>query len=181
MKTLGEAIEFYNVPRERAVIPTPGWDGWAGGGEARRFWLHDRVLVGGSILHAEDAAHLRRDYGVTHVMSVESERVDYGKGWPHANICWTPFVDVGGGIHPDLLRTAIDFADQALSLDESILYCHCQLGGGRGPSLGYLVCTGPLRQDRAATMALIKNVRGCNPHPDYIASIDASVREKYGS
>jgi len=180
-KPLGKIIEMYDVPRERAVLPTPGWEGWAGGGKARRFWLHPRLLVGGAILNADDGLHLRRDFGITHVASFESERLDHGKGWPHARLCWTPFVDVGETIHPALLRQALDFAVDTLSLDDSVLYAHCQLGGGRGPSLGYMICTGPLRQPPALVLERIRGVPGCNPHLAYLSSIDAVVLERYGA
>ena len=49
-------------------------------GTAQRYWVHDRVLVGGSILNAVDAEKLR-DLGVTHVLSAENEKDDAGL-WP---------------------------------------------------------------------------------------------------
>lgn len=173
-KVLGEVIERYTVPRDRAVIDTPGWDGFAGGGPAKRFWLHDRVMVGGSILDWRDGEHLRHDYKITDVVSFESERVDHGKGWPHARVCWCPFVDVGHEIHPALLAQALDFSAEALRDPEAVLYAHCQMAGGRGPSLGYLICTGVFGEDKHAVIGRIIAAGG-NPHPRYLESIDDAV------
>lgn len=180
-KVFGEVLEWYDVPRDRAVFDTPGWNGVAGGGRARRYWIHDRLLVGGSILGLEDGEHLRRDYGVTHVLSFESERMDGGKSFPRSRRCWCPFIDVHLPIHPALLEEALDFAQTVFDeFDESVLYAHCQLGGGRGPSAAYLAAVGALDMDPDLALQRIR-AAGSTPHDNYIASINAVISLRRGA
>ena len=52
------------------------------GHTAARWWAHERILVGGSLLSVEDWAHLQTAYGCTHIVNVATEHSDEGKGTP---------------------------------------------------------------------------------------------------
>jgi len=173
-RALGEVVERYRVPAE------PG----AGGGPAIRWWLHPRVLVGGSILSEQDGLHLQHDFGVTHVLSVESERLDDGRGFAPDHCCRAAFPDDGRRIEPALLERVIEFADRVLRQEGTTLYCHCQLGGSRGPSLGYLIAHGLLGAPREQVLGAIRRVRaplspaeGPDLHRGYVLSIDDVLAE----
>ena len=184
MKDLLKPIEAYQVPRELADIPTPGYGGYAGGGRAHRFWLHDRILVGGAILNADDGRHLRMDHGVTHVLSAESERHDRGKGFADERLCRIPFVDNGvNGPTEAQVHEALSFAAAVMAKPEHVLYTHCQLGGSRGPSMGYLVCVGVLGLDADDVVNRLASVHvaGERLHPPYRAAIDAGIASYSGA
>ena len=171
-------VERYVVPREVADMPTPGWGIWAGGGAAHRFWYSRRILVGGAILNADDGAHLQRDYGVMHVLSAESERHDRGKGFADGNLCRIPFVDNGiNGPSEAQVHEALEFAAAVMALPGTVLYCHCQLGGSRGPSMGYLVAVGVLGHDPETVVQRLASVHINRDklHPPYRAAIDAGI------
>jgi len=105
-------------------------------GSAQRYFVHDRVLVGGSILDGEDAESLRES-GVTHVLSAEFERDDTGK-WPEDKRARHAWNDDGGSIPEETIRGCVRFIKAVLSEPGTMLYAHCQMGGSRGPMLGYL-------------------------------------------
>lgn len=169
----GLVVETYNVPPGPAVPPQQ----WADGGGAKRFWLHERVLVGGSILHEADGLHLQRDYNVTHVLSAESEHLDEGKGFAPNRARRTPFIDSGVAPNEATVHAALDFADEALRDQSAVLYTHCQLGGSRGPAWGYLVCVGVLGMEKEAALERLRRVHyaHANPHQSYLDAIDAGI------
>jgi predicted O-methyltransferase YrrM/tetratricopeptide (TPR) repeat protein len=175
---VGQTVETYVVPAGPAVPPQKH----AGGGPARRFWLHPRVLVGGSILSKEDGLGLAEKYGVTHLLSAESERLDDDRGFDDNKRCRVSFVDDGASIDEKLLHEALDFGVKALSAPDSVVYAHCQLGGSRGPSMGYLLVHGVFGMPAQETLAIIKAVRApLNPqegpdlHRGYLDSINAAI------
>jgi len=150
------------------------------GGTARRYWAHDRVLVGGSIMSVEDGASLEK-LGVTHVLSAEHERDDAGK-WPDDRRARLEFDDNGLDISESLLHKAMDFADKVLSDPKTVLYTHCRLGGSRGPSFGYLALRTAFGFDPAKAMAAIRQTRepGWTPHNRYIRSIERAIETRPG-
>ena len=108
------------------------------GGMARRFWsLRKHLLVGGFIRDQSDAMHLARDFGVTHVLSFESERTDHGK-WsqPHRAECG--FEDNGKPPTLDVMCRAVKWVLDLPKDRSMVLYCHCRLGYSLGPSAAYL-------------------------------------------
>lgn len=142
---------------------------------ARRYWVHDRVLVGGNITSPADAAHLKDDLGVTHVLSFESEYDE--DHWPRtepSTAARFPFADNGTSIddRADLVAAAT-FAARVLVDPNNVLYCHCQLGGSRGPTAGYLALR-LLDHSPEEAMAAIRETRGpdWHPHAAYIESIE---------
>jgi hypothetical protein len=109
------------------------------GDVARRYWaLPGKILVGGRILSVEDADGLRRKYGVTHDLSAESEQDDEVTWLDPATRARFPFPDNEQAPPLDICRGAVAYARSVLARPDSVLYCHCRLGGSRGPSYGYM-------------------------------------------
>ena len=148
---------------------------------ALRWWADDRIIVGGSILHVEDGENLRLQLGVTHVISVESERGDFGMHtlpWIHL-----PTPDIGRmPVH--IVRDAITWARGVFCEPNSRLYVHCQQGMSRSPSIAYAI----LRDRGLSHDEIIRRIReavtpdwGAHPfHVAYLTSADralASLKE----
>jgi predicted O-methyltransferase YrrM len=170
----GSHVCFYEntLPQEQ---PHHQW-----GGTARRYWAHDRVLIGGSIMNADDGKALEK-LGITHVLSAEHEHDDDGK-WPKERRARFEFDDNGMDITEAILHKAMDYAEQTLSDPNAVLYTHCRLGGSRGPSFGYLTLRVALGFDPARAMAAIRQTRepGWTPHNRYIRSIERAIETRPG-
>lgn len=111
---------------------------------ARRFWMHDRILCGGSIVSQEDYDHLRRDLGVTGVMSFCDTVKDEASIEDYVEF---PFPDNGNKIPAKIIHDALSWARDYLARAGTVLYVHCALGGSRGPSMSYAVCRGVLKME----------------------------------
>lgn len=158
-------VEHYDTPDGRAV----------------RFWaLEPRLLVGGTILGPVDGEHLKRSYGVTHVLSVESEHDDEGKGFqPDVRERWA-FPDSGspkgapwtepGAIPVSNVEACIRFARRVLEQPHTVLYLHCMMGGARSPCIAYAVLVHMGFDCDDVRRELVKC--GANLRPIYIASIE---------
>jgi hypothetical protein len=105
---------------------------------ARQWALRGRILVGGRILDAKDAEGLRSKYGVTHVLSAESEQSDEASWLDPTTRARFAFPDDSQPIAPDICRGAVAYARRVLALPTAVLYCHCRLGRSRGPSMAYM-------------------------------------------
>jgi glycosyltransferase involved in cell wall biosynthesis len=143
-----------------------------------RYWVTDRILVGGSIWGAEDWEHLKRDFGVTDVLSVESEHDDGGKGIE--SIRQLPFRDDGASLTVDIVHEALDFARGVVLQPGRVLYVHCWAAGSRSPSMAYAICRGIFGMDADQVLALIR--AECNPtfgthatHQAYIKVIEQTL------
>lgn len=103
---------------------------------ARRYWaIRGKLLVGGHIRDASDWMHLVRDFGITDVLSFESEFSDENKVSDGHRAC-VPFEDNG---RPPPIEPLIQAVKWVKNLPlNAILYCHCHLGGSRGPTAAYL-------------------------------------------
>jgi hypothetical protein len=146
-KTLRGPIQRRLMPHLPSPAPssssTPGFvlEAYtlANGYFARRYWaLPGRILIGGQIVSQEDAQSLRAKYGVTHVLSAESEKNDDATWMDPTTHGYFPFPDDGRPIPPDLCQKAIVFARSVLAIPGAVLYCHCHLGGSRGPTMAYM-------------------------------------------
>jgi predicted O-methyltransferase YrrM len=149
------------------------------GGQAQRYWVHTRVLVGGSILGDEDAATLLNQHGVTHVLSAEHDRKE--EPWPRASRGWFGFDDDGQDVPEALIHGAMDYAEKVLADPKTVLYAHCRMGGSRGPSMGYLVLRSVFGYTPGAAMKVIRAGRGAwTPHLRYIESIERAMTSRKG-
>jgi len=120
---------------------------------ARRFWMHDRILCGGSIVSPADYEHLRRDLGVTGVMNFCNTTKDDADIEHYIEL---PFPDNGDRIPSKIIHDALNWARDYLARDGTVLYVHCALGGSRGPSMSYAVCRGVLKMEPQAIFNAIE-------------------------
>lgn len=112
------------------------------GHACRRYWVTPRLLVGGSILGPEDFAHLERDFGITHVVNVETEHDDTGKV-PAERLLQARVPDLGGPFPPEAVLSVCLFVSRAMaSSQDPRFYVHCQQGGSRSPGFAYAVLRG---------------------------------------
>jgi len=141
------------------------------GARMTRYQVNQNIIVGGSIVDVDDAEHLARDYGVTHVLSVESERDDAGKLAPFKSAARFAFPDNGHPPPPECVLMCIGFLNTAmLSTPRPIIYVHCQAGGSRSPSIAYALLRAQ-GHDAAQALQLIRTARGDNwgEHPFHLS------------
>lgn len=126
----GPVLEWY-APRMCGCLQCQA------GAMARRYWALPKVLlVGGNIRDHSDAMHLARDFGVTHVLSFESECSDDNL-WSQDKRAQVPFEDHGRDPPLDLMERTVKWVAD-LPRHGVVLHCHCHLGGSRGPAAAYL-------------------------------------------
>ena len=161
-RSSADIIESYRLPN---------------GETARRYWaLPGRILVGGRILSPRDAENLRSKYGVTHVLSAESEQDDETTWFDASTRARFPFPDDGRPIHVDLCRGILAYAREVLAIPTAVLYCHCRLAGSRGPSLAYaalrVLGRGP---SEALEQCGRRMIYATGLHPAYVESIEMAL------
>lgn len=105
-----------------------------------RWWAHERILVGGSLIDNADWNHLRKDFGITALLNVETEHSDVDKGVADdGHFCECQFPDNGSAPGEEFWATVLLFAKRVLHEEKSKIYIHCQMGGSRSPAVGYAV------------------------------------------
>jgi hypothetical protein len=143
-----------------------------------RWWVDERILVGGSINDAADWAHIRDDFGIGAVLSLEIERSDEGKGLD------VPYLRLGmpddGGPKPlEYWAAGIAFAHGVLRESGRRLYVHCALGNSRSPSMAYAILRTSMRLTPADALRRFQRSRSAwGTHPvqaTYIASAEAAI------
>jgi glycosyltransferase involved in cell wall biosynthesis len=110
------------------------------------------LLVGGSVLDAQDWAHLEKDFGITFCINVEMEHSDVGK-MPPDKLCEALIHDDGRPIDAANLEKAVDAAKAALERASGRLYVHCQMGGSRSPAFAYAILRACFSLDAASAIA----------------------------
>jgi rhodanese-related sulfurtransferase len=155
------------------------WYPARGGGMARRYWaLQGKLLVGGSFRDQSDAMHLARDFGVTHVLSFESEHNDDDM-WSASRRGSAPFPD--DGKIPPLLPLILAVKWVKGLPDDAVLYCHCRLGGSRGPSAAYLVLRARFNMNREVAQKFAgRRQCGSALFVNYLATIDKAIQAVTG-
>lgn len=163
MPKIGEFTEYRN--------PFTPW-------VAKRWWIDPRILVGGSIIDAADFEQLREASGISHVLSVESERSDWGKV-PFERLCYLPTADDGAPQPPKILQDAALFGEKVLAQPRCKLYVHCQMGASRSPTYAYAVLRkayGVSREEFLKRVRLVMPEWGKHPwHPVYMTSVEDAV------
>lgn len=120
-----------------------------------RFWVHPRVMVGGSIIDASDWMHLVVVFQLTGVVNVETEHSDVGK--EISDLCEAQVPDNGTPFDVEVLSKVLVFARRHMESPAAKLYVHCQMGGSRSPAFAYLILRGVLGIDRHQALEDIRN------------------------
>ena len=104
-----------------------------------RWWVPGyRIMISGNVQDETDLAHLQSDFGITHVLDVESGRP------PTCNHQMgrykkLEFVDNGMPMAPPLLVEACSYARGALADENNRLLIHCHMGASRSPAIAYAI------------------------------------------
>lgn len=152
--------------------------------EITRWWVGPDqlyfILVGGSLIGEDDWEHLANDFGITHVVNVETEHSDVGK-FPQKWLCEQQFPDNGARIPESTLTAISKFCRHVFGLTNTKLYVHCQMGGSRSPAIAYFVLRDCFSLTPAKALAVLNDgfphdpahPYGYHPtHQSYIASIE---------
>lgn len=136
-----------------------------------------RLLMGGTILDAADWEHLRKDFGVTHVINLETEHSDVGKV-PREQLLEIPTPD-DGTMKPAEWFDIGGFVRTAFRNPASIIYVHCQAGGSRTPMMVYFLLRRFSNLTPAGALVLIQTVKpsfgSAAYHVNYIASAEQAL------
>jgi protein-tyrosine phosphatase/CheY-like chemotaxis protein len=110
-----------------------------------RFWVDDKLMVGGNICNLEDLNHLKNDFGIEAIINVDGLQnhtgaIDHLLQF-HVN-------DDGDAFPPDKIKRLIQFAE--LHKDKRI-YVHCHMGRSRSAHMAYAILRAVrgLSKDRA--------------------------------
>jgi protein-tyrosine phosphatase len=139
-------------------------------------WVTDRLAVGGGIWNDQNMAELVR-LGVTHIINMQIEFDDRPLAQPYpVVVLHNPTDDDFQPKPARLFQPAVDFALQALDLDESKVFIHCAAGVHRAPmmTLAILRVLGwPLKD----AMELIQKRRWVVDFADvYVQSVEEFVK-----
>jgi protein-tyrosine phosphatase len=139
-------------------------------------WVTDRLAVGGGIWNDQNMAELVR-LGVTHIINMQIEFDDRPLAQPYpVVVLHNPTDDDFQPKPARLFQPAVDFALQALDLDESKVFIHCAAGVHRAPmmTLAILRVLGwPLKD----AMELIQKRRWVVDFADvYVQSVENFVK-----
>jgi hypothetical protein len=151
----------------------------AGGADTKRWWAHEKILVGGSIQAADDWKHLKAFYGCGGVLSVEAERHDGSKqiDGPYVHL---PAPDDGLPKPAEWWAAGIVFmAGYFEQAGRGPIYIHSQSGLGRAPAMAYACMRavfGMGKQDSLNLIRLTLPTYGDSAaHKVYLASAEATM------
>lgn len=129
----------------------------AGGVDTIRWWAHEKILMGGSILSREDWQHLKAFYKVQGVLSVEAERHDGNKGidGPYVHL---PAPDDGLPKPAEWWAAGLVFMAGYFRNGKHAgpLYIHSQSGLGRAPAMAYLCMRAVFRMSVTESLQMIR-------------------------
>jgi len=98
-------------------------------------WITDRIAVGGGIWSPENMQVVARA-GITHIVDMQIEYDDTPLAKPHGiQVLWNPIDDDFQPKPPEIFRKGVDFALDALDLDDSKVFIHCAAGIHRAPMM----------------------------------------------
>jgi len=152
---------------------------------ARRYWITPEMMVGGSIIDAEDYEHIKSKFYMHGVLNVETEHLDFGKGINIDELCEIQVPDNGTPFPLEYVQRAAKFTDEFLTKNKGRknLYIHCQQGGSRSPAFAYMVLRHHYKMSESDALG---QIRGCVPngstygwheyHQRYLKSIEDGIK-----
>jgi len=150
----------------------------AGDVQTIRWWAHEKILVGGSILSGQDWQHLKEQYSAAGVLSVEAERHDGNKGidGPYVHL---PAPDDGLPKPGEWWAAGIAFMAAYFEKQRGPLYIHSQGGRGRAPAMAYACMRVVFKMSREDALGFIRKTLhdyGDSPaHKAYMASAEEAI------
>lgn len=143
-----------------------------------RWWADDRILVGGSLIDELDWKHIKSQFGIRAVLSVESEHSDIGKGIDEPYL-YQPVPDDGLPKPVEWWITCISFAYGVLRDPARKVYVHCQMGGSRSPAMAYAILRVCMHMTKEGALARIRRVLadygGPPGHQAYMRSAEDAI------
>jgi hypothetical protein len=145
------------------------------GRTAKRYWVHDRILVGGEITSPADARQLVDAHGITHSLSLQWEKSDdelpdnvLRAQFGHPDAPPEPFTR-------EKLQKIVAWASAALDDKRTVLYVHCQLGSFRSPAIAWLLLRAVFGFSAQEAQNLVQAGYGSpiDMRPCYVDSINA--------
>ncbi len=156
-----------------------------------RYWATPQILIGGSILDAADALHLREAFDIHGILNCQNEDSDREKisKFPSISLLEIGQPDDGTPRDPEKIVKAISFAREVLHSGEG-LYVHCVKGMVRSPSYAYAILRGVLAMTPENAFGIVQTANaeawgspdgrgpwGTEPRAKaYIASIEEALR-----
>ena len=117
----------------RILATNPSWTNRTGdsGESSSRMdltWITSRVALGGGIWTAEHMAEVARA-GITHIIDMQLEFDDTPLAEPFGiQVLWNPTDDDFQPKGPELLQRGVDFASQAMEIQDAKVFIHCAAG-----------------------------------------------------
>lgn len=134
-----------------------------------RWWLvHERLLIGGSVIDLQDAEHLQKDLGIGAVLNVEREHTDVGY-FDALPLLELPTVDDGTPKPIEWWAAGVSFCTKALRNGLRV-YVHCQMGGSRSPAMGYGILRSAWKYNAENALGAVreKGVPSYGDHPVHV-------------
>ena len=136
-----------------------------------------QLLMGGSINGSADWDHLKKTYGITHALNLETEHDEtsiVGDCGLHI-----PVPDDGQPKNPAWFAVGLYFTSKVLSQPHQKLYLHCQAGGSRTPTMLYAILRKRFSLPPKEALTLIRAEKpGYGNHAfhvNYIASAEVAL------
>jgi protein-tyrosine phosphatase len=102
-------------------------------------WVTDRIAVGGGIWTDENMAVVA-GLGVTHIIDMQIEFDDTDLAKPHGiEVLWNPIDDDFQPKPVEVFQRGVEFATEALDLEQTKLFIHCAAGVHRAPMMALAV------------------------------------------
>ena len=141
-------------------------------------WVTGRIAVGGGIWVTETMAKVARA-GITHIIDMQLEFDDTALAEPFGiKVLWNAIDDDFQPKPPEVFRRGVEFAREALDVDETKLLIHCAAGIHRAPMMALAVLTS-LGWTMEAAMQLIETRRPVVDFADvYVKSVERFLQSQ---
>ena len=135
-------------------------------------WITDRIAVGGGIWTSDNMAQVARA-GITHIIDMQIEFDDTPLADVHGiEVLWNPTDDDFEPKPASLLRSGVEFAEEALKDPGAKLLIHCAAGVHRAPMMA-LAVLGSMGWDLEDAMRMIEGKRAVADFADvYVESVE---------
>ena len=136
-------------------------------------WVTERIALGSAIGSPADIDKLVSE-GVTHVLNMREVQDVLD---PRLTTLWLSQLDDGSPRPPGQYPKAVDFAFTAFATMKPKVYCHCQAGMNRGPTVCYalLRAFGMSKQESVTRIIAHRPWVTFYARPNYIMSVEQQL------